>query len=98
MKTTTAKEFAEELVEFYGRYGRPKQIFSDRGTQFVNDLISEFCKITGVEWKTSIAYSHQDNAITESVFKEMRRHLKALMMSRKTRRYTVVSITSSCDV
>ena len=81
ISSTTAKEFTEKLVAFYGRYGRPREKFSDRGgTQFVNDLISEFCKISSVEWKTFKVYSNRQHQ------KRRKRREKATPTSQHTRK------------
>ena len=53
-------------------------MISDRNKEFLNNLVEEFLKRTGVKAKLSIPYSHEDNSIEERSIKEFRRHLAAL--------------------
>jgi transposase InsO family protein len=77
-KTVSAPECAEKLLEYFGNNGPPGESLSDRNKEFLNNLVKEFLKLTGVKSKLSIPYSHQDNAIVERSIKEVRRHLTAL--------------------
>ncbi len=54
-KLTTAGEAAKLLVELFGRYGAPRRIRSDGGTQYDNALISAI-QLIGVEY--------QDNSVS----------------------------------
>ena len=53
---------------------------SDRNKEFVNNLVKQLLRLTGIKPKRSIPYSHQDNAIVERSIKEVRRHLAALQI------------------
>ena len=41
-------ECAEELVNIFSRIGIPQEILSDRGSQFVSDLMSEISRLLSV--------------------------------------------------
>jgi len=50
---TTANEAAKALLHVFGRFGSPKSLRSDRGTQYDNNVIDQFLKLTS----TSLGYS-----------------------------------------
>jgi hypothetical protein len=79
---TTAEVAARALLHFVGRYGSPSEILSDNGSQYVNKLIAEFCKLIGTEHPTSLAYSHEENGIVERANGEVLRHLKHILFDR----------------
>jgi transposase InsO family protein len=66
-------------MQHCGRFGVPNTIRSDRGSQFVNELIAELCKLMGTEQELSTSYSHEENAIVERANKEVMRHLRAMI-------------------
>lgn len=83
IKDTTAEEAAKALLAFVGRYGSPLEMMSDRGSQFVNEIIAEFCKITEINQTTTIAYSKEQNGIVERANKEVMRHLRNIIFDLK---------------
>ena len=59
----TAEVAAMKILEHFGRYGPPTEIFTDRGAQFFNKLVGIVCSTYGVTFsKTPIAHSHENNA------------------------------------
>lgn len=55
-RTATAKDAAMMYYEGpYRVYGLPTKVVSDRGPQFVSDLIDEMSKILQIKWKLSTA-------------------------------------------
>ena len=75
-RTVEAEEAAKHLISFVGRFGCPKEIISDNGTQFVNDVIDHFIKLFGAQHLLTIPHSKQENAIVERANKEVMRHLR----------------------
>ena len=73
----TANAACECLLQFFGRFGAPSMIRSDRGSHFMNEIIRDFLKRTGTPHNLTLAYSKQENAIVERVNKEVNRHLRA---------------------
>jgi transposase InsO family protein len=71
-----ADNAARRLLEHIGRYGAPTQILSDRGSHFVNEVISELLRLVGTEHCLSIAYSKEESAIVERTNREVNRHLR----------------------
>lgn len=80
LKSTEAKECAKRLVEFMCREGTPRQLHSDRGTQFVNSVITEALRYFKVIHTTSTAYSHEENSIVERTIKDLRNQLLAYLL------------------
>ena len=84
LRTTKAEEAAQALIAFLGRYGDPETILSDRGTQFVNNIVDDLIqKLAGFQKEVSVAYSKEENAIVERANQEVIRHLKAIVMHTK---------------
>eukprot|EP01041_Mallomonas_annulata_P011448 gene11448-23941_t len=71
---------ARSLLQWIGRYGSPSQILSDNDTQFVNNLIEELLYIVGTEQCLTLAYSKEENAVTERANKEVR-HLRNILFN-----------------
>ena len=79
VKSTTAEDCVDALLQHIGTFGTPNQILSDNGTQFTNDLVKELIKILGPQHLTTLPYSKEENAIVERVNKEILRHLRGLI-------------------
>ena len=79
---TTAKAAAKCLMNFMGRYGAPAYIKSDRGTQFVNDVIEELLTLVGTHHLLTLSYSKKENSIVERANKEVMRHLRAIIFDK----------------
>jgi transposase InsO family protein len=79
----TALQCARVLLQHVGRYGVPATIRSDRGSQFVNDILAELCSLLGTEQEFTTAYSKEENAIVERMNKEVMRHLRAILFDKK---------------
>ncbi len=58
-------------------------IRSDRGTQFVNAIISQLLSLLQIEHELSLAYSKEHNAIVERANKEVMRHLTAIIFDKR---------------
>jgi hypothetical protein len=65
------------------RYGTPMTIRSDRGTQFVNGMISQLLSLPQIDHELSPAYSKEQNAIVERANKEVMRHRTAIIFDRR---------------
>jgi transposase InsO family protein len=79
---TTAKEAAKCLFAHFGRYGAPTKLKSDRGSQFVNDVIEEFLPMVGIHHVLTLAYSKEESGIVERANKEVMRHVRALIFEK----------------
>lgn len=82
---TTALQAAYCLLDHIGRYGAPKFLRSDRGSQFVNEVIAELLRLVGTEHQLTLAYSKEENALVERANKEVNRHIRALTLEGRIR-------------
>ncbi len=80
---TSAIPCARALLSHVCRYGTPMTIRSDRGTQFVNGIISQLLSLLQIDHELSLAYSKEQNAIVERENKEVMRHLTAIIFDRR---------------
>ena len=78
VKSLTAADAAKTFMEVFGRYGAPKFLRSDNGTQFVAELISELLKLLGIDCQLTLAYHPEANGIVERANGEVMKHLRAL--------------------
>lgn len=69
----------KKLLEHCGRFGVPALIRSDRGPQFVNEIIDQLIKLLDTVHEVTTAYSKEENAIVERANKEVMRHLRAIV-------------------
>jgi hypothetical protein len=65
IKTKSAVEIAEHLLQYICLFGPPKVLLSDQGTEFLNKVVDELLKTSGVEHKVTSAYHPQTNGLTE---------------------------------
>ena len=75
----TAQSAALALLNHIGRYGTPRQIRSDRGSHFANEVIKDFLELVGTPHNLTLAYSSEENAIVERVNREVNRHMRGLI-------------------
>ena len=65
MKGIDTIERAEELVNIFSRIGIPQEILSDRGSQFVSDLMREISRLLSVRQLQTTPYHAQCNGLVE---------------------------------
>lgn len=70
---TVAKAFVSNFVL---RYGIPKAIVTDRGTEFVSSTMNEVCKLLNIDKQMSTAYHHQSLGALENSHKSLRNFLR----------------------
>jgi len=78
----TAVAAGEALLRHVSLFGAPLQILSDRGSQYVNELISTLCVLIGSKKMETVAYSKEENGIVERANKEVLRHLRTILYNR----------------
>jgi hypothetical protein len=54
VRSTKSRIFAEVFLKWVGTFGSPKEILSDRGSQFMSDLVQSVFDLTGVNSVTVI--------------------------------------------
>ena len=78
LKTAKAEEVAEALWEIWTRVGVPKEILTDRGSQFVGDLANEVNRLLCVKGLTTTPYHAQGNGLVEKYNGTIKTMLKRL--------------------
>ena len=68
-------------MQWIGRYGAPKEIVTDKGTQFANEIINELCRMVGTTHTFTMRASKQENGIVERSIKEIRKHLRNIIFT-----------------
>lgn len=82
-KDATAASAADALLSVTGRYGVPKEIRSDQGTQFTAELLEKLLSFLEIEQRFSIPHRPQAMGKVERMNQEVMRHLRVLTMQHK---------------
>ena len=72
------------LSHIWKRFGLPKRIISDRGTQFTSKLARDICDKLGVKQAMSTAYHPQTDGQTERANQELEQYLRTFCNFRQT--------------
>jgi hypothetical protein len=83
IEDTSAMLCARALLSHVCRYGTPMTIRSDRGSQFVNAVISQLLSLLQIEHELGLTCSKERNAIVERANKEVMRHLTAIIFDKR---------------
>ena len=65
IKTKSAVEIADKLIDYISMYGPPKEILTDQGTEFNNALVAAILNKIGVAHRITSAYNPQTNGQTD---------------------------------
>jgi transposase InsO family protein len=82
-KSTTAREAAVALLTHIGRFGEPKEIYTDKGSQFVNELFSELKRLIELDHLITTPYSKEENGMVENANKQVLRHVRTLIFDKE---------------
>ena len=88
--STEARFAADALTAWCGRYGVPQAVRTDRGPQFDNQLFNRLCERFGAARQLTYPGRHEANGLVERAIREVRRHLQALMMDTRERRWPML--------
>ena len=83
-RDVTAKSAARFLLELFGRYGAPKELRSDQGTQFTASVIRQLLQLCEVKGRYTLAYRPQANGMVERANGEVMRHLRSIVFDLRT--------------
>lgn len=78
LRSLTARNTCQALLEMFARYGTPELICSDQGTNFISRLTAEFNERLGIRMRFSTPEHPESNGIVERFngsFKKMLRHV-----------------------
>jgi transposase InsO family protein len=81
-QSNTANECALALLDFTSTFGNPTVLFSDRGTHFANNIITELTKLMNSSQQFTAPYSSEENGLCERVNKEVLRHLRGIIFDK----------------
>eukprot|EP01040_Poterioochromonas_malhamensis_P013059 gene13059-14326_t len=79
VETLEAIEAARCLLDYFGRYGVPEDIITDKGTQFCNELFAALSVHLGNKHHFTVTGSKEENGLVERANKEVMRHLRGLI-------------------
>jgi hypothetical protein len=77
---TKAETIAEVMFdEIVCRYGPPKELVSDRGHEFVNQIMEQLCQLFKIKKLTTAPYNPRCNGMVESFMKTLKDQLQAFV-------------------
>ena len=82
-KSTSASDGLYPFTQWISNFGVPSEITTDNGTQFVNQLIEQFCDVANIDANKIHAYSKEENSMVERANKEVFRHLIPMINDKK---------------
>jgi len=65
IRSKSAEEIASKLWIYFSLFGPAKQLLSDQGKEFLNNVMNRLLAFCGVEKRTTSAYSPHVNGLTE---------------------------------
>jgi len=93
VKDITKETIAGCIMTHAGTFGIPCELCSDRGSEYVNDIIQALVDFTGTEHVVSMAYSKEENGIVERSNKETWRWMRAIVNDRRIGHHRVSRAT-----
>lgn len=75
---TVAKAFVSEIV---CKYGPPAQLLSDRGKNFLSNLVAQICAILNIRKLSTSSYHAQGNAMCERMHRTLNNVLASILSS-----------------
>ncbi|XP_036065872.1 uncharacterized protein LOC118598010 [Oryzias melastigma] len=76
LKSIQAKAVAYCLVQFFSRVGLPREILTDRGTNFLSTLLKQVYKLLGIRSLKTTAYHPQTDGLTERFNQTLKQMLR----------------------
>ena len=78
LKNIDSVTVAEALLSVFSRVGIPKEILSDRGTQFTSDIMKEFHRLLAIKSITTTPYHAMCNGLVERFNGVLKKMLKRM--------------------
>ena len=80
-----AVQIAKAIFEdFILMYGPMKQLLSDRGSEYVNSILNDLCKLLNVTKETSTSYHHRTVGTVERSHKTFNEYLRSYVNEQKS--------------
>jgi hypothetical protein len=83
-KDCTAEAAARSLFQWVCRYGIPREVQSDNGSQYVSQTVEQLLQLLQVSKRYTVPYRPQANGIVERSNKEILKHLRAILFDKRT--------------
>ena len=64
-KTKSAIEIAKHFFNYISLFGAPKELVSDQGKEFLNEVIKELANVSGIEHIVTSSYNARTKGHTE---------------------------------
>ena len=78
LSSISAEEVARALItSWFVRYGLPRQLVSDRGSNFMSSLFNKLCLLLGVSHTPTTAYHPSCNGVIERFHRRLKAALRA---------------------
>jgi len=85
LRNIEASTVADALMDIFSRVGVPKEILSDRGTQFTSNLMKELCNIVGISQLFTTPYHPAANGLVERFNGTLKTLLKKVCEDKPTK-------------
>lgn len=79
----TGLSIVKALLKFATHHGFPLSLITDQGTEFVNQLVSEFLLLHNVKHKTTMPHAPNQNGMIERFNSTLLEHLRLLKLKHK---------------
>lgn len=79
----TAPNIVKALLNYSTHHGLPLTLVTDRGTEFTNQIVSEFLRLHKINHHTTLAHSPNDNGMIERFHSTLLEHLRLLKVQHK---------------
>ncbi|XP_071491788.1 uncharacterized protein [Diadema antillarum] len=84
LRNIDTSSVAEALLSIYSRVGFPKEMFTDRGSQFTSDVMREVSRLLSIRHVTTTPYHPQCNGLVEKFNGTLKRMLNKMCEERPT--------------
>lgn len=83
LRDGTAISIVQALLTFSTHHGLPLTIITDQGTEFTNQIFSEFCKVHKITHHQTLAHSPNANGNIERFHSTLLEHLRILKLKQR---------------
>ncbi|PZC86444.1 hypothetical protein B5X24_HaOG209163 [Helicoverpa armigera] len=83
MRDGTALSILQGLLQFCTHHGFPQTIITDNGTEYANQLFTEFTRLHKINHHKTLAHSPNDNGNIERFHSTLLEHLRILRLQQK---------------
>ncbi|XP_063891879.1 retrovirus-related Pol polyprotein from transposon 297 [Helicoverpa armigera] len=83
MVDCTAPNIVKSLLKFSTHHGYPMTLVTDQGTEFTNQVVSEFLRLHKIQHRTTAAHAPNENGMIERFHSTLIEHLRILKLQHK---------------